>query len=104
MTEKQLAARDAKRDLRAELLQAVREMKAGQGMRVTRYVRKSRKGRNPHVGESFDTFLKEDGIDESTRRTAKRRLLARTSADIKQHVTPRRRRQMKKDYDFSRGK
>src|SRR5579862_1250335 len=34
MTEKQLIARDAKRDLAAELLQAVREMKAGKAARV----------------------------------------------------------------------
>jgi putative transcriptional regulator len=31
MTEKELLARDAKRDIGAELLQAVREMKAGLG-------------------------------------------------------------------------
>lgn len=31
MTEKQLFARDAKRNLAAELLQAVRDMKAGRG-------------------------------------------------------------------------
>src|SRR5450830_1667445 len=31
MTDKQLAQRDAKRNLGAELLQSVREMKAGQG-------------------------------------------------------------------------
>ena len=34
MTEKQLIARDSKRDLAAELLQAVREMKAGKPARV----------------------------------------------------------------------
>ncbi len=34
MTGKQLIARDAKRDLGAELLRAVREMKAGKGVRV----------------------------------------------------------------------
>lgn len=34
MTEKQLIARDSKRDLAAELLQAVREMKAGKAARV----------------------------------------------------------------------
>lgn len=85
MTEKQLVARDAKRDLGAELLQAVREMKAGKGVRVATKVRKSPEGRNPHIGESFDY--------ESARRTAKRRLPARDSADSKQHVTVRRRRQ-----------
>ena len=31
MTDKQLAQRDAKRNLGAELLQSVREMKAGKG-------------------------------------------------------------------------
>ena len=36
MTEKQLAARDAKRDLGAELLKSVREMKAGKGRVVAR--------------------------------------------------------------------
>ena len=34
MTEKQLATRDSKRDLGAEFLQAVREMKAGKAARV----------------------------------------------------------------------
>jgi putative transcriptional regulator len=34
MTEKQLIARDSKRDLAAELLQAVREMKTGKPARV----------------------------------------------------------------------
>jgi putative transcriptional regulator len=34
MTEKRLIARDSKRDLAAELLQAVREMKAGKPARV----------------------------------------------------------------------
>jgi putative transcriptional regulator len=34
MTEKQLIARDSKRDLAAELVQAVREMKAGRPARV----------------------------------------------------------------------
>ena len=36
MTEKQLQARDAKRDLGAELLASVRQMKAGQGKVVAR--------------------------------------------------------------------
>ena len=36
MTEKQLHERDAKRDLGAELLQSIREMKAGKGQVVAR--------------------------------------------------------------------
>ena len=36
MTEKQLAARDSKRDIGAELLEAVREMKAGKAARSHR--------------------------------------------------------------------
>lgn len=36
MTEKQLRERDAKRDLGAELLQSVREMKAGKGRVVAK--------------------------------------------------------------------
>lgn len=36
MTDKQLASRDAKRNLGAELLQSVREMKAGKGKLVAR--------------------------------------------------------------------
>ena len=36
MTEKQLRERDAKRDLGAELLQSIREMKAGKGTVVAR--------------------------------------------------------------------
>ena len=38
MTEKQLTRRDAKRDLGAELLQSVREMKAGKGRLVAKVV------------------------------------------------------------------
>ena len=37
LTEKQLRARDAKRDLGAELLEAVRDMKAGRGAVVARF-------------------------------------------------------------------
>lgn len=95
MTEKQLVARDAKRDLAAELLQAVREMKAGKAARV-RKVSTSRKRRNPHIGESFDTFLKEEGIYQSVQTTAKKRALAATSSDIKQQPSARRRRSMKR--------
>jgi hypothetical protein len=40
------------------LLQAIREMKAGKAARV-RKVSTSRKRQNAHLGESFDTFLKE---------------------------------------------
>lgn len=36
MTDKQLASRDAKRNLGAELLHSVREMKAGKGKAVAR--------------------------------------------------------------------
>ena len=36
MTEKQLRKRDAKRDLGAELLQSIREMKAGKGTVVAK--------------------------------------------------------------------
>ena len=36
MTEKQLRERDANRDLGAELLQSIREMKAGKGQVVAR--------------------------------------------------------------------
>ena len=36
MTEKQLRARDAKRDLGAEPLQSIREIKAGKGLVVTK--------------------------------------------------------------------
>ena len=91
MTEKQLAARDAKRDLAAELLQAIREMKAGNAARV-RKVSTSRKRQNAHLGESFDTFLKEEGIYHSVQATAKKRVLARTSPNIKQRPSTRKRR------------
>ncbi len=37
MTDKQLKARDAKRDIGAELLQAVQEIKAGKSARTTRF-------------------------------------------------------------------
>jgi antitoxin HicB len=37
---------------------------------------KTRKGKNPHIGESFDSFLKEEGIYESVKTTAIKRVLA----------------------------
>ena len=91
MTEKQLAARDAKRDLAAELLRAVREMKAGKAARV-RKVTTNRKPRNPHIGESFDSFLKEEGIYQFVQTTAKKRALAGTPPNIKQRPSTQRRR------------
>lgn len=38
---------------------------------------KSRKGKNPHLGESFDSFLKEEGIYGRVNTTATKRTLAR---------------------------
>jgi predicted XRE-type DNA-binding protein len=35
-----------------------------------------RRGKNPHIGESFDSFLKEEGIYESVKTTAIKRVLA----------------------------
>jgi putative transcriptional regulator len=43
LTEKQLRARDAKRDLGAELLAAIREMKAGQGAVIGRFPTSTKK-------------------------------------------------------------
>lgn len=43
LTEKQLRTRDAKRDLGAELLQSIREMKAGQGSVVGRFPTSTKK-------------------------------------------------------------
>jgi antitoxin HicB len=37
---------------------------------------KPRKGKNPHIGESLDSFLKEEGIYESVKTTAIKRVLA----------------------------
>jgi antitoxin HicB len=37
---------------------------------------KARKAKNPHIGESFDSFLKEEGIYESVKTTAIKRVLA----------------------------
>ena len=37
---------------------------------------KPRKGKNTHLGESFDSFLKEQGIFESVQTTAIKRVLA----------------------------
>jgi hypothetical protein len=37
---------------------------------------KLRKAKNPHIGESFDSFLKEEGIYESVKTTAIKRVLA----------------------------
>ena len=39
-------------------------------------MKKPRKGKNPHIGESFDSFLKEEGIYESVQTTAVKRVLA----------------------------
>ena len=39
-------------------------------------MKKTRKGKNPHIGESFDSFLKEEGIYESVQTTAVKRVLA----------------------------
>jgi hypothetical protein len=102
ITEKQLTALDAKRDLGAELLQAVRDMKAGKG-RVVWKARRGRRRTNPHVGESFDTFLKEEGIYEAVQKTAQKRPEARASGG-KQQDTARRQRQTRKEDHGSRGK
>jgi len=37
---------------------------------------KPRKGKNPYLGESFDSFLKEEGIYERVQTTAIKRVLA----------------------------
>jgi antitoxin HicB len=37
---------------------------------------KTRKTKNPHIGSSFDTFLKEEGIYEDVQATAIKRVLA----------------------------
>jgi antitoxin HicB len=37
---------------------------------------KARKTKNPHIGSSFDDFLKEDGIFEDVQTTAIKRVLA----------------------------
>jgi len=37
---------------------------------------KPRKTNNPHIGQSFDTFLKEEGIYEDVQTTAIKRVLA----------------------------
>jgi antitoxin HicB len=37
---------------------------------------KPRKGKNPHLGESFDSFLKDEGIYERVQTTAIKRVLA----------------------------
>lgn len=39
-------------------------------------MKKPRKPKNPHIGESFDSFLKEEGIYESVQTTAVKRVLA----------------------------
>ena len=40
-------------------------------------MKKPRKRRNPHIGESFDSFLKAEGICESVTTTAIKRTLAK---------------------------
>ena len=37
---------------------------------------KSRKTKNPHLGDTFDSFLKEEGIYEDVQTTAIKRVLA----------------------------
>ena len=37
---------------------------------------KPRRGKNPHLGESFDSFLKDEGIYERVQTTAIKRVLA----------------------------
>jgi len=39
-------------------------------------MKKARKGKNPDIGESFDSLLKEEGIYESVQTTAIKRVLA----------------------------
>jgi antitoxin HicB len=39
-------------------------------------MRKTRKVKNPHIGGSFDDFLKEEGIYEAVQTTAIKRVLA----------------------------
>ena len=55
LTEKQLRERDAKRDLGAELLQSVREMKAGKGTVVTLAPKRSARSVDPRqrVNQSY---------------------------------------------------
>lgn len=50
---------------------------------------KPRKGKNPHLGESFDSFLKEQGIYESVQTTAIKRVLAMQLEEAmkEQHLT-----------------
>ena len=47
---------------------------------------KTRKTRNLHIAESFDSFLREEGINESVRTTAIKRVLAMQLEEaMKQH-------------------
>ena len=55
MTDKQLASRDAKRNLGAELLQSAREMKAGKGKVAARVA--------PLTGSYFVTDAKDHSIE-----------------------------------------
>jgi antitoxin HicB len=102
MTKRKLRKRDKKRDIGKELLQAVREMKAGKAARV-HYIdvqdaanfsrasagpkettRRSRE-KNPHLGESFDSFLTEEGLNESVKTTAVKRVLAMQLKEAMKH-------------------
>jgi hypothetical protein len=48
-----------------------------------------RKGRNPHIGQSFDAFLKEQGIYESVQTTAMKRVQGGISINFKQSTVTR---------------
>ena len=51
---------------------------------------KTRKTRNLHIAESFDSFLREEGINESVRTTAIKRVLAMQLEEaMKQHKLTR---------------
>lgn len=45
--------------------------------------------KNPHLGSTFDSFLKEEGIFDEVMMTVTKRMLARRLAELmkKQHVT-----------------
>lgn len=67
MTEKALRARDAKRDIGEELLQAVREMKAGKAARVQHFKVPDILEARMRVGLSQEKFANVLGVSTRTK-------------------------------------
>ena len=59
---------------------------------------------NPHIGGTFEDFLREEGIYEAVQTTAMKRVLAMQLAEAMKKSEARETNTMKNEYDFSAGK